>query len=121
MNEALNAHVAHQLGLVTRVQAREHGFSDHQIDWLIQDRQWIAIHPGVHRMATAPQSYEQRVLAAVLAAGPGAYASRRTAARLIGTREFVADVVEVDVPLGRRPRLKGVLVRPARVAVYKHG
>lgn len=98
-----------QHALVTRRQAIGCGASARQVDrWLAAGRLEV-VHDTVYRLAGAPTTWEQRVLAAVLAAGARAAASHRTAARLwaIGGDD---DVVEVSVPRGRLPRLDGVVV-----------
>jgi hypothetical protein len=65
-------------------------------------------HPGVYVVAGAPATYEQAVMAAVLAAGGDAWASHRTAARLWGLK--VQGPTEIDVLTlpNRRLRLAGV-------------
>lgn len=70
------------------------------------------MQPAVYRVAGAPVTWEQRVLAAVLAAGPGAAASHRTAAVLWGL--LSAGVIEIVVPRGRTPDLRGVIVHQTR-------
>lgn len=95
-----------QHGLVERSQVLEAGVSPGTISrWLATGR-LSAVFPGVYRMAGTPATWEQRVLAAVLAAGDGAMASHRSAARLWGVLD--SDVVEVTVPRPRRVRLEGV-------------
>ena len=70
----------------------------------------IAVHDGVARLVGTADTPEQRIMAAVLAAGPGALASHRSAAHLHGV-PGVADasrIIDVIVPsrhdttLGRR-------------------
>lgn len=64
------------------------------------------VHKSVYRLAGVPITWEQRVLAAVLAAGPGSAASHRSVGRLWNLRE--AEELDVSVPEDRRRRLKGV-------------
>jgi hypothetical protein len=62
----------------------------------------------VDRVAGAPVTYHQRVLAAVLSAGRGAAASHRAAATLWGLYEPPGESpVEIVVPKGRSARLWG--------------
>ncbi|MCU1484040.1 MAG: hypothetical protein JWN67_786, partial [Actinomycetia bacterium] len=76
---------------------------------------WIAagllvrVHPSVYRLVGAPVTREQRLLAACLAAGPGAAVSHRAAAHGWGLAEF-PDVVEIVTPRPRWPRLRNVRV-----------
>jgi hypothetical protein len=64
----------------------------------------------VYRIAGAPETSEQRILAAVLAAGHGAVASHVSAGVLWKLREIVPDRIDVTVESGRQPRLLGVEV-----------
>jgi hypothetical protein len=49
---------------------------------MVQRGDWIIVHPQVLRAAAANPDPQQRLLAAVLAAGPGALASHESAAWL---------------------------------------
>jgi very-short-patch-repair endonuclease len=60
------------------------------------------LHPGVARLPGSARSVTQRIHAAVLAAGPGAMASHRSAARLWGIER--PDDEPVDVLLPKRTR-----------------
>jgi hypothetical protein len=107
---SLHRLIAHQLGTVSRAQARAARLSEHRVDGLIARGEWVRVHAGVYRLAGAPQTHDQRVMAALLAAGDGSAASHRTAGVTHGTRQFTADLVEISVPSYRRPRLEGVVV-----------
>lgn len=73
----------------------------HQIDtgrWLVADR-------GVFRLVGAPRTWEADLIAAVLAAGPAAAASHRSAAALLGISGFTrSGPPEVTTPRPRRHR-----------------
>ncbi|MGH9117825.1 MAG: DUF559 domain-containing protein [Acidimicrobiales bacterium] len=72
----------------------------------------IAVHRGVYRLRGVPVTDEQRLLAAVLAAGVPALASHRSAAWLwsiLPTHAFPIEP-EITVPAPRRPRLRAVIV-----------
>ena len=74
-----------------------------------------ALHPGVARMPGSPRTREQRIMAAVLGAGPGAMASHRSGAHLWGVRR--PDHDPVDVVVDRRTtsaRLHHVVVHHPR-------
>lgn len=103
---------AAQYGLCTRGQATAAGIAASTLDDWCRSGRVVRVHPGVYRVAGAPVSWEQQVLGAVLAAGPGAAASHRTAAALWGLLD--ATPVEVVVPLPRLPRLAGVTVHRTR-------
>lgn len=92
-----------QHGLVTRAQIIELGGSDGAITREVAAGRWTRARRGVVVVGAAPPTWEQRVLAAVLAAGPGALASNRTAIRVWGL-------------VGRSGRIE-VLLGGSRVAV----
>ncbi len=72
------------------------------------------LHPRVARLAGTARTPEQGIAAAVFAAGPGALASHRSAARLWGVPRPDQDPIDVIVADGRRPRLDGVVVHRPR-------
>jgi len=72
------------------------------------------IHPGVYREAGSEDTWHQRLLGAVLAAGPPAQASHRAAARLLGRPTFEAARPEITVPSKRRLDLPGIIVHESR-------
>lgn len=66
----------------------------------------IALHPGVARLVGTANSSEQHIMAAVLAAGPGALASHRAAAYLHGVPSVQPPPIDVLVP-NRPPGSRG--------------
>lgn len=64
----------------------------------------MAVGGGVLRHAASPETWPQRALAAVLAAGDGAVASHLTAAALHRLDGVPRGDIEVTVPPGRQPR-----------------
>ena len=101
-----------QYGLVTRAQCHEAGVADRSVDRWLARGQLERVHPCVYRLAGAPRTWEQAVLAAVLGAGPGALASHRTAARLWGLIDIAPVEVSVDRP--HYHRMAGVVVHRTR-------
>jgi very-short-patch-repair endonuclease len=75
----------------------------------------IQIHPLVARLPGTPDTPEQRIIAGVAAAGDGALASHRSAARLWGVPRPDDDPVDViDARSGTQASLQGVIVhRPS--------
>ena len=100
---------ARQYSLVTRAQALHAGISEATLQRLLHDAVLEVVHPTVYRPAGSPLSWLQRCLAAVLAAGPGAALSHRSAAALWSLCDET-DRVEITVPYPRGPRLVGVTV-----------
>lgn len=70
-----------QHGLATRRQILDLGGTDSLIGRRIQAGQWTRARRGVIVIGAVAHSWEQRLMAACLAAGGGAYASHRTAGR----------------------------------------
>ena len=87
-------------GLVTRDAARRAGMSTAAWYRALASGRLIAVHPNVARLPGAPQTRHQRIAAAVLAAGPGAMASHRSAAFLWDIPRPEDDPVEI-ITVGR--------------------
>jgi hypothetical protein len=101
---------AGQFGLFTRDQARAVGFSDAQIRYRLESGRWERRQPSVYRITGAPDTWEQSVFAAILAAGPGAVASHVSAGMLWGLRQMIPDRMDITVEGGRQPKLRRVHV-----------
>jgi hypothetical protein len=108
--ERLEDRAERQYGLFTLGQASHCGLNRTTIYRRVKNGRYVIEHPGVFAFAGVPESWERRVLAACLAAGHGAVASHRTAARIWRLVEPRDDHVEILVPRHRRPRLRGVTV-----------
>jgi hypothetical protein len=77
------------------------------------------LHRGVYAVHSAPLSDDARVMAAVLASGPGSAASHRSAGALLGLRRSDRPVVDVIAP-GRRGRTRAG-IRVHRAAALRPG
>ena len=100
---------ARQHGVFSIDQALRHGYTYEQVRHHLAARRWRAVRRGVLAVVGASSSYEQSVMAAVLAAGDGAVASHFTAARLWGFPDVRSDVgVEVTTDRPDQRRLRGV-------------
>jgi predicted transcriptional regulator of viral defense system len=110
---ALHSHAARQRGLVTWRQAEAIGWSRQRLHAWCR-RGWLRnVHRGVYAVAGAPETWEQRVLAAVLAAGTGAVASHRTALALHRVGDWKHDdahPIEISVPAHRCVTVRNTLV-----------
>jgi very-short-patch-repair endonuclease/predicted transcriptional regulator of viral defense system len=95
--------------LITLRDVIEAGGDDGYASRRVRSGRWERWAPGVYRVAGAAWSYEAKVLASVLAAGPGAVASHLCAARLLGLG-FTKAGPEVTIPRGRRHRPPDVRV-----------
>ena len=73
---------AGQHGLISRKQAISLGITRRQIDGFLKRRSWIRMLPRVYRVAAAPQTWHQPLMAASLWADGKAVISGRSAAAL---------------------------------------
>ncbi len=110
--ERAAARAASQHGHITSEQCRACGLSANAVRRLLARGAWERAAPGVYRIVGAPLTWHGRALAAVLAAGPEALASHRTAAHLWGLGGFgPPGRIEVTVRRHSRPRRRpGVTV-----------
>jgi hypothetical protein len=99
-----------QHGLLSRRQALSMGVPPGAIQRRLDGRGWTSLHDGVYRVGGAAPSREQRLLAAVLAVGPVAAASHRSAAELHGLWTPVPAVVEISTTRECSPELGDVKV-----------
>ena len=96
-----------QRGLVTADQLEQAEVSEWDLRFARRRRRLEVFHPGVLRVVGTPTTWHQEVLAACLSTS--GVASHRSAARLAGLRLPDRDIVEITVPRGRMPRLRGVI------------
>jgi hypothetical protein len=96
-----------QYGVVARGQLLRVGVTGRQIEWRCATGEWVAAHRGVYCSVAFPVSFEQRLMAALLAAGPDAVASHASAAWLWQLRRDPPDRPSLTVPSARHPRLAG--------------
>ncbi len=98
-----------QHGVVTVVQLRALGVDRAAVTYRARAGRLHRLHRGVYAVGHARLSREGQFLAAVLAAGPGAVLSHRSAAALWGLIPHVAGPIDVTVDRGQRAR-PGILV-----------
>jgi very-short-patch-repair endonuclease len=91
----LHALAARQHGLLTRAQAAELGVGRRAWYSRVRAGTLLPVAPLVAALPGAPASPERRILAAVLAAGPGAMASHRSSAHLWGVEGHAGDPVDL--------------------------
>jgi very-short-patch-repair endonuclease len=96
--------MADQHALVTTHQLREAGFDRDGRRWLVEGGQLAPVTPRVLRLLGAPQTAAQRVLAAVLDAGPGAALSHTAALAWWGVPGFTLRDLHVTHPPPGPPR-----------------
>jgi predicted transcriptional regulator of viral defense system len=109
------AKAAAQHGAVARRQLRELGFTRHEIDGMV-NRGWLhAVHRGVYAVGRRSLSRKARWMAAVLAGGPGALLSHRSAADLHGIRRTSQTRIEITVASDRGRGIEGVRTHLSRL------
>jgi hypothetical protein len=87
----------------------------------LRSGRWCRLAHAVYRIRGAPQTWEQRLVALTLAAGPAAAASHRSAAGLLGIPGFGRyGVPEVTTPRTRRHRDPSTLVHRWRPFPGEH-
>jgi predicted transcriptional regulator of viral defense system len=107
--QALALVAARQLALFTTSQAIDAGFTEWAIRRNLRTGAWVRVRHGVLAVGGSPATWEQSVLAAVMATGPHAVASHDTAAELWNLPELGARTLEVttDRPSwGRQPGVR---------------
>ena len=107
--ELAYAFMRRQYGLIARDQAIAGGVSPLQIRWQLTRGRWVLLRPDVYALAGAPPTWEQTVLAAVLAGGDRVAASHGTAGHLRMLKHVDDLGIELVAPLGRHKRLDGVV------------
>jgi very-short-patch-repair endonuclease len=96
---------AAQHGIVTRAQLLNAGVGPDTVDHWIKTGRLIKLHRGVFALGHLPPSPHARSMAAVMACGPGAVLSHRSAAQLWGLIRY-AGAIEITAPTKRtRPGL----------------
>jgi hypothetical protein len=103
-----------QRGLLTVEQAGVAGLSADQIRQRVARGSLTRVAGGVLSVAGHDLTWDRRLLAACLAAGPDSVVSHRAAAHLLGFDGFARGPIEVTVPRGVRPPLpRGVRLHSA--------
>ncbi|HEY2055098.1 MAG TPA: type IV toxin-antitoxin system AbiEi family antitoxin domain-containing protein [Solirubrobacterales bacterium] len=95
ITNAATSLAARQHGVASRAQLRRIGLSDDRIDGWVRAGRMRRVFSGVYAVGRPGITQRGRLQAAVLACGPGAVISHRSAAWLLGLREV--NPVTVDV------------------------
>jgi very-short-patch-repair endonuclease len=110
----LNRVAAGQRRLITRASVLREGVGDSLIARRLASERWYRAHAGVYVIGVGALSWEERLLAAVLAAGPPAAVSHRAALVLHGLDGIAGAPVEITVPHGGGPVPGDVVVHRSR-------
>lgn len=95
-------------GVLTKDDALAEGITAHQLRRAVERGELERVHPGVFRIAGAPRSWHQSLLLAVLAGGPSALASHRSAAVLWDLDGTTRGRPEIVAPRHLRARYEPV-------------
>lgn len=104
-----------QWGVVSRAQLVEAGITAGTLDRWVKTGRLRRVHRGVYAVGHSVLTLEGRWMAAVLACGPGAVLSHRSAAHLCGMRRTSPDRIDVTTPRrGGRTSPRGVQLHRTR-------
>jgi Protein of unknown function (DUF559) len=107
-DHALAALASRQHGTFSAQQALSAGGSRRMLTGRASAGRITKVDVDVYRIAGLPPSWESRLMAVVLSAGPDALISHRAAAALWGLEGFNKATPEVTIPRGRKYRRTGV-------------
>lgn len=96
--------MATQMGVISRRQAVGAGLTERQVDHLARSAQWERLAPSVYGFTAYGDTWQRRLWAAVLHAGPAAAVSHEAAGRLHGFAEVPAGRVTLTVPRARNTK-----------------
>jgi hypothetical protein len=98
-----------QRGLFSTAQAARLGIDHHQLSWATRNGDLRRVRLGVYAVRGVPLSAWEDVLAAALAAGPGAAISHSSAAAVPGLYCATSGPPELTLPSGSQRRLAAVV------------
>lgn len=107
-----------QQHLITPTHVRDLGYPSTTLSRLHDASILERLDGRVYGTAGVPMTWERRVLATVFAAGHGAQASHRAAARLLGIPTYEGAPVELTVPSKRKFSRPAVIVHESRDLAY---
>lgn len=110
-DEGLDVLIHEQSRVVSRAQLLAAGRSAGALRRRLRSRHWQTVHPGVYVTHTGPIGYDERIMAALLYAGPEAAWSHYTAAEQFGLiKPDDRRPVYLTIPWTRRVRARPNLV-----------
>jgi predicted transcriptional regulator of viral defense system len=111
--ERVAAIAERQHGVVSRGQLRDAGLSDDATDRAVAEGRLYPVFRGVYAVGRPGISERGRMMAAVLACGPGTVVSHRSAAALLGLIDRAPFVVDVIAPGKRGAGIDGIKAHKA--------
>ncbi len=110
--------LAHHHHLLTPAQAKAAGVHRSSIARLVRGGVLEPVLPTVYGRVGVPFTWERRLLAVLLRAGPHARASHRAAARMLGIPTYECAPVEITIPSKRHFDVPGVIAHQSRDLQY---
>jgi very-short-patch-repair endonuclease len=110
-----------QHGVVAREQLRGLGMGEGAIEGRVRRGQLHSVHRGIYKVGYRRINRKGRWIAAVLASGPGACLSHRSAARLWGLMAPGDEWTEVTSPRHSRSRRRGIVCHEGTIATDERG
>lgn len=114
LEAALWAIATTQQCLVTRRQVHDAGGTDADVKWRLHTGRWRQLHPGVYLMGPGPATWNQRLMAACLAAGPTAVATHLAGALVWDLDVTRTAPIVITAPHDGEPDPAGALVHRSR-------
>jgi very-short-patch-repair endonuclease len=108
------ARAQRQRYLVARAQLLEDGAHEDLIRRRVKSGRWVRQQAGVYQLDHRPSRWEDKLMAALLAAGDGAFASHRAALILWDLDGISSAPVEITVPHAHGPMPEGTVVHRTR-------
>ena len=105
---AVSELAARQQGVISRGQLLQLGLNRHQIEHLLANHRLHPLHRAVYVVGHSRLVPDAHLRAALLACGPTAFLSHRTAAGVLGLRPLALAMIEVTIPgprVNKRPEL----------------
>lgn len=110
MQRLLIDHFAHRDQLISTAQAHELGLSKRQLDGLVERGELERVHRGVYRNRSVSIDQRQRLVAGLLACGPDAVVSHRSALWLHGAPNVSGALVELTKRSTSLPLRNGLVL-----------
>ena len=110
--------VRRQHGVIARWQLLELGFTAKAIEHRLAVGRLHRVHRGVYAVGRPDLTRKGLWMAAVLACGPGALLSHKSAAALLGLRDDQDGAIQISIPRTRRCRIPGLAIHRRHPAVF---
>jgi hypothetical protein len=111
---------ARQQGVIARRQLLQLGLGRNQIEHLLANHRLHPLHRAVYAVGHTRLVPDAHLRAALLACGPAAFLSHRTAAAVLGLRPLSLRAIEVTIPGPKVNRRRGLIVHRTVSVPHPH-